>query len=49
LIRRTTNNPCALAAKGGHLEALRWARQRDCPWDEHVCEWAALGGLPVGW
>ena len=26
-----SDNPCALAALGGHLEALRLAREHDCP------------------
>jgi len=25
---------CANAAKGGHLEVLKWARENGCPWDE---------------
>ena len=37
-------NPCALAAGGGHLETLQWARQHDCPWDAETCRWAAQGG-----
>jgi len=28
----------------GRLEVLRWARARDCPWDERTCAWAAKGG-----
>ena len=30
--------------KGGHLEALRWAREHDCPWDSTTCAAAAAGG-----
>jgi len=37
-------NPCALTAEGGHLEVLRWARQRGCQWDESTCFAAAMGG-----
>ena len=37
-------NPCALAARGGHLEALQWARNHGCPWDEWTCQYAARGG-----
>jgi len=37
-------NPCALAASGGHLGALRWAREHGCPWDEDTCAYAAEGG-----
>jgi hypothetical protein len=31
-----STNCCALAAKGGHLEALQWARAQEppCPWSE---------------
>jgi len=35
---------CAYAAKGGHLEVLKWARENDCPWDAKTCAWAARGG-----
>ena len=38
------NHPCALAARGGHLEALRWTREHDCPWDTWKCAHAARGG-----
>ena len=31
-----------IAAAGGHLEVLRWAREHHCPWDERTC------GLPLG-
>jgi len=24
---------CALAARGGHLDALQWARENGCDWD----------------
>jgi len=34
---------CELAAAGGHLEVLQWARVR-CSWDEGTCAFAALGG-----
>ena len=39
-----TINPCALAAAGGHLEVLQWAREHDCPWDFRTCYSAAEGG-----
>jgi hypothetical protein len=29
---------------GGHLEVLKWARAKDCPWDEKTCAYAAKGG-----
>ena len=38
------NDPCALAAQGGHLEALQWAREHYCPWDMWTCARAAEGG-----
>jgi hypothetical protein len=25
---------CAYAAKGGHLEVLKWARENGCPWEQ---------------
>ncbi|KAL6053844.1 Ankyrin repeat-containing domain [Balamuthia mandrillaris] len=30
--------------KGGHLEVLKWARERGCPWDTWTCIRAAEGG-----
>ena len=36
---------CMLAAWGGHLEVLRWAReQHHCPWDARTCASSAYGG-----
>ena len=37
---------CEEAARGGHLEALKFLRGLDppCPWDEKTCEEAAKGG-----
>jgi len=32
------------AALNGHLEALKWAGEFGCPWDESTCESAALNG-----
>ena len=33
------------AAKGGHLEVLKWARANGCPWgNEKTCTFAAKGG-----
>ena len=32
------------AAKYGHLEVLKWARENGCPWDEVTCAYAAKGG-----
>ena len=28
----------------GHLEVLKWAREKDCPWDWRTCAYAAKGG-----
>ena len=35
---------CEDAARGGHLDVLKWARENDCPWDEDTCWRAAVGG-----
>ena len=35
---------CANAALGGQLEALKWLRERDCPWVEATCMHTALNG-----
>jgi hypothetical protein len=35
---------CLFAARGGHLDVLRWARERHCPWNEATCCYAAEGG-----
>ena len=35
---------CEDAARGGHLEVLKWARENGCPWDERMCTYAAEGG-----
>lgn len=35
---------CTLAAKGGHLEILKWLRERECYWDQDTCSGAAEGG-----
>ena len=51
-----TPHCCALAAKGGHLEVLKWLRfgsaedshdEEDgtaCPWNQSTCAYAAAGG-----
>jgi hypothetical protein len=31
-----------VAAYGGHLEVLQWARTNGCPWDETTCARAAM-------
>ena len=33
-----------MAAYGGNLEVLQWARANGCPWDEETCTCAASGG-----
>ena len=39
------NDLCEDAARGGHLEMLKWARENGCPWDELTCAAiAAYGG-----
>lgn len=35
---------CAGAARGGHLEILKWLRSLGCPWDGFTTRAAALGG-----
>ena len=35
---------CQAAARGGHLEKLKWARANGCPWDGWTCAGAAKGG-----
>ena len=35
---------CADAAKGGHLECLKYSHEKGCPWDEWTCSEAAKGG-----
>ena len=35
---------CAHAARGGHLEVLKWARDNGCPWDVRTRELAASKG-----
>jgi hypothetical protein len=35
---------CAMAAYGGQLAVLQWARQHGCPWDWRTCGGAARGG-----
>jgi hypothetical protein len=36
---------CALAARGGHLEVLRWVPKHHCPQNERKC-WRELGRAP---
>ena len=38
---------CRYAAKGGHLEVLKWLRAERCLWDAVECHFAAVhGGHP---
>ena len=37
-------NTCEIAAKNGHLEVLKYARENGCPWDEWTCSFAARNG-----
>ena len=39
-----SKDTCSLAAAGGYLEVLKWARDHDCLWDSSTCSSAALGG-----
>ena len=51
-------NTCDLAAEGGHLRVLKWARQNGCPWTDmtsissagnghfEVLKWAVENGCP---
>ena len=32
---------CSLAAAGGHLAVLQWARVHHCPWNKWTCYFAA--------
>jgi len=38
------NQRCSLAAWGGHIEVVRWAREHGCPWDRWTTDNAARGG-----
>eukprot|EP00951_Prasinocladus_malaysianus_P045357 scaffold602557_cov26-Prasinocladus_malaysianus.AAC.1 len=32
---------CTEAAKGGHFNVRKWAREVHIPWDDAACSWAA--------
>ena len=34
----------AMAARGGHLDCLRYLHEQGCPWDKYTCSEAARGG-----
>lgn len=36
--------PPTLASRSGHLDILKWAREKGCPWDHMTCRAAAEGG-----
>ena len=40
------SSTCQLAAQGGNLEVLQWAREQTppCPWNVSTCKYAAQGG-----
>jgi hypothetical protein len=33
-----------MAASGGHLDVLQWARANGCPWSKETCTYAAEAG-----
>jgi hypothetical protein len=33
-----------MAASGGHLDVLQWARANGCPWGKETCTYAAEAG-----
>ena len=35
---------CGWAARGGHLEMIKWLRAKGCPWGTLTSSWAAFGG-----
>ena len=37
-------SPCALAAEGGHLEVVQWAREHGSQWNAVTCHLAAMSG-----
>jgi hypothetical protein len=37
-------NTCTYAARNGHLEVLKWARENGCSWNENTCTYAAKNG-----
>ena len=46
-IQKSNNCPWdkyTCAAKGGHLEILKWLRSNGCPWGEFTSRYAARGG-----
>ena len=39
-----SSTTCQNAARGGHLETVKWLHRDNCPWDEATCAAAARGG-----
>ena len=39
----TLSAPAMAAAKGGHLDCLKYAHENGCPWDASTCSSAASG------
>merc|ERR1711977_205804 len=35
---------CTAAARGGHLELMKYLHEEGCPWGERTCQMAAKGG-----
>ena len=38
------SSTCSSAAKNGHLDVLKWARENGCEWDSWTCSNAAKNG-----
>ncbi|CAB1116280.1 unnamed protein product [Ectocarpus sp. CCAP 1310/34] len=36
--------PCTGAARGGHLDIVKWGKRNGCRWDKRTCDLAAQGG-----
>jgi hypothetical protein len=43
-VARGAGRRCRYAARGGHLVALQWMRDHDCPWDR----WSVRAPLRAG-
>jgi hypothetical protein len=41
-------DPCEFAARRGHVEVLKWLHEHDWPWDDNICDRAAISAsVPV--
>jgi len=38
------SNVCEFAARNGHLDVLKWARENACDWDVNTCLYAGMNG-----